>query len=128
MCKRRLNIIAWLVACSFSWCWHSTLSADFYIRSEKLRSTGRDGTGAGSRDRQVPEFMMKLYKSVETGNSQLPIGNTVRSMAGQFSTFINIFFVNSVLIGLTTANQPRGVRLTPTSRVIDDENVREKYQ
>jgi len=33
-----------------------------------------------------------------------------------------------VLIGLTTANQPRGVRLTPTSRVIDDENVREKYQ
>lgn len=91
MCRRRLKIIAWLVACSFSWCWHSTLSADFYISSEKRRSTGRDGGADGSRDRQVPEFMMKLYKSVETGDDQLPVGNTVRSMAGQFSTFVNSF-------------------------------------
>ena len=89
----RLKIIIWLVACSFSCCLYSTPSADSLLRSE-----GR-GSEAGSRDQQVPGFMMKLYKSVNTGNGKLSVGNTVRSMAGQFSMFI-AFTRNSLHVAL----------------------------
>jgi len=85
MCKMRPEIIAWLVACSFFWCSYSTLSAD--LGSEKLKSTGHS-SDVRSRDQQVPEFMLKLYESVEADNKQLPVGNTVRSMAGKFSMFV----------------------------------------
>jgi len=90
MYKMRLKtIIVWLVACIFSYISDFTFSADLQLRSKKLKSTGR-GKEAGSRNQQVPEFMIKLYKSVETGNNQLPIGNTVRSMTGKFSMSITL--------------------------------------
>jgi len=81
------DVIVWLVACSFVARSDSTPSKDLYftrLRSDKQSLTG-DGDEAGSRDQQVPEFMVKLYKSVETGNNRLPIGNTVRSITGKFS-------------------------------------------
>jgi len=84
----RIKIIVWLVACSVIRRSHSmpSSSADLWLGSARLKPTGR-GNEAGSRDLHVPEFMVKLYKSVETGNRQLSVGNTVRSIAGQFSMF-----------------------------------------
>ena len=88
MYKKELKLIVWLIAGSLFCYSDSTLPADdLYLRSEKVESTGR-GNEARSRDQKVPEFMVKMYKSVETGNNQLPVGNTVRSMAGKFSMFI----------------------------------------
>jgi len=89
----RPNIIAWLLVCSFSYRSLSrTLSEDLQLRpNEKPQSTRSDGNEAEShdqqwsRDQQVLEYMVKLYKSVENGNNQLPVGNTVRSMAGNLS-------------------------------------------
>jgi len=61
----------------------------YRFRSEKPQSRGRRNE-ARSRDQQVPEFVLKMYKSVETGNRKLSVGNTVRCMPGQFSMFITM--------------------------------------